>query len=98
MTAPLGSRLLPHGLFTRFSAAAGIVLAAGSMVMGPALGKTLDLLHQDYRYVFLIGGFVTAAAALLFFKVYRNYLRLGGDESYEPPMPEQRRTPVRPRS
>ena len=87
MTAPLSSRLLPHGLFARFSAAAGIVLAAGSMVMGPALGKTLDLL-QDYRYVFPIGGFATVAAALLFFKVYRNYLCLGGDESYEPPVPE----------
>ena len=35
LTAPLGSRLLPHGLFVRFSAAAGIVLAAGSMEMGP---------------------------------------------------------------
>ena len=88
MTAPLGSRLLPHGLFARFSAAAGIVLAAGSMEMGPAPGKTLDLLHQDYRSVFPIGGFVIVAAALPFFKVYRNYLCLGGDESYEPPVPE----------
>lgn len=35
LTAPLGSRLLPHGLFARFSAAAGIVLAVGSMEMGP---------------------------------------------------------------
>lgn len=69
MTAPLGSRLLPHGLFARFSPAAGIVLAAGSMVMGPALGKTLDLL-QDYRYVFPIGGFATVAAALPFYEIY----------------------------
>ncbi len=75
MTAPLGSRLLPHGLFTRFSAAAGIVLAAGSMVMGPAPGKTLDLLHQDYRYVFPIGGFVTVAAALPFLEIYLFFLK-----------------------
>ena len=70
MTAPLGSRLLPHGLFARFSAAAGLVLAAGSMVMGPAPGKTFDLLHQDYRSVFPIGGFVIVAAALPFLEIY----------------------------
>ena len=39
------------------------------MVMGPALGKTLDLL-QDYRYVFPIGGFATVAAALPFLEIY----------------------------
>ena len=40
------------------------------MVMGPALGKTLDLLHQDYRSVFPIGGFVIVAAALPFLEIY----------------------------
>lgn len=88
LTASLGSRLLPHGLFAQFSSAGGIVFAAGSMVMGPALGKTLDLLHQDYRYVFLIGGFVTVAAIGLFVKIYHNYLEHGGDQGYRPPMPE----------
>lgn len=74
-------------LFAQFSSAGGIVFAAGSMVMGPALGKTLDLLHQDYRYVFLIGGFVTVAAIGLFVKIYHNYLEHGGDQGYRPPMP-----------
>ena len=37
---------------------------------GAGPGKTLDLLHQDYRYVFPIGGFVIVAAALPFYEIY----------------------------
>ncbi|WP_288560606.1 hypothetical protein [uncultured Victivallis sp.] len=84
LTALLGSRLLSHGGLR----GGGNRARSRFDGDGAGPGKTLDLLHQDYRYVFPIGGFATVAAALLFFKVYRNYLCLGGDESYEPPVPE----------
>lgn len=88
LIASLGSRLLPGALFAQLSSAAGIVGAAGTMVMGPVLGKMLDLLHQDYRYVFLIGGIITLVAIILFWKIYCNYLHYGGDHGFRPPMPE----------
>ncbi len=87
-TASLGPRLLPKALFAQFSSATGIVIAIGSMIAGPVIGMAIDCLDHDYRWLFLFGGAITLTAFLLLIKVYRDYLRFGGDKAYEPPMPE----------
>ncbi|MBS1369023.1 MAG: MFS transporter [Lentisphaeria bacterium] len=88
LTASLAARLLPRALFAQFGSAAGIVTAALSMVAGPVIGGSLDLLSHDYRYLFLFGGGITLAATLLLFKVYKDFLKYGGDATYVPPMPK----------
>lgn len=88
LAASLGARLLPRALFAQFGSASSLVNAACIMFLGPAIGKTLDLLQQNYRCLFLMGGVLSFAAVLLMLKVYRGYLRLGGDAAYRAPVPE----------
>ena len=52
------------------------------------LGGILDLLDHDYQSLFLLGGVLTLFSILLLFKVYRNFLKQGGDAGYRAPMPE----------
>ncbi len=88
LSASLGARLLPRALFAQFGSAVSIVSSAFAMVAGPVIGKTLDAVGHDYRYLFLFGGAITLTAALLLYKVYRGYLKLGGDAAYQAPIPE----------
>ncbi|MBS1368458.1 MAG: MFS transporter [Lentisphaeria bacterium] len=87
-TASLGARLLPRPLFAQFASATSIIAAFFSMVFGPLLGLTLDLLDNDYRTLFLIAGGISLVGALLLLKVYSGFKAYGGDAAYRPPMPE----------
>lgn len=71
LTALLGSRLLSHGGLR----GGGNRARSRFDGDGAGPGKTLDLLHQDYRYVFPIGGFVIVAAALPFYEIYLFFLK-----------------------
>ena len=88
VTASLPSRLVPRALFAQFGSAVGLIVSFCSMVMGPLLGGILDLLDHDYQSLFLLGGVLTLFSILLLFKVYRNFLKQGGDSGYRAPMPE----------
>ena len=88
VTASLPSRLVPRALFAQFGSAVGLIVSFCSMVMGPLLGGILDLLDHDYQSLFLLGGVLTLFSILLLFKVYRNFLKQGGDAGYRAPMPE----------
>ncbi len=90
LSASLGARLLPRALFAQFGSAVSIVSSAFSMIAGPAIGKTLDIVNHDYRYLFLFGGGITAVAVLLLYKVYHDYLGLGGDAAYQAPIPQMK--------
>ena len=57
------------------------------MITGPAVGKLIDKLG-DYRYTLLIAAGFTLCGILLLFKVYRDFLKYGGDKNYKAPMPE----------
>ena len=84
--ASLGARLLPQSLYAQISSAGGLVGSAVTMLAGPIVGKIIDI--SDYRYVFLLGGFFSAITIYLLIKVYRNFLRYGGDNAYHAPIPE----------
>ena len=87
LTASMPSRLVPRELFAQFGSAAGLILSFCSMVMGPLLGGALDLLAHDYRSLFPVGAFLAFLSILIFLKVFRNYMKCGGDAAYQPPMP-----------
>ena len=87
LTASMPSRLVPWELFAQFGSAAGLILSFCSMVMGPLLGGALDLLAHDYRSLFPVGAFLAFLSILVFLKVFRNYMKCGGDAAYQPPMP-----------
>lgn len=88
LSASLGSRLLLGELFAQFCSAGGIVTAILNMVLGPLIGKLIDLSNYNYRCVFLLGGAISLIAVLLFLKLLVCYRRYGGDEAYSPPLPD----------
>ena len=85
--ASLNSRILPQGIFAQFISAIGIVSAAFNMIAGPVIGKIIDV-AGDYRYTLLLSALISTASVLLLYKVYRDFLKYGGDKNYEAPMPE----------
>ncbi len=87
LSASLGARLLPRALFAQFGSAVTIINSACAMLAGPIMGKSLDMLDHNYRYLFVFGGIITLTAALLLYKVYRNFLQHGGDAAYNAPVP-----------
>ncbi len=87
LSASLGQRLFPKSLFAQFSSAIAMILAVTNVAFAPLLGKLLDRLDHDYRYVFLFGCITTLAGILALYRVYRSYLACGGDAAYRPPDP-----------
>ena len=87
LSASLGQRLFPKSLFAQFNSAIAMLLAISNVVLAPMLGKTLNMLGHNYRYVFLFGTLTTLLSVLTLFRVYRSYLKLGGDRCYTPPNP-----------
>lgn len=88
LSASLGARLLPRALFAQFSSAGAIIQAIFTMLAAPAMGRLIDFLNYNYRCVFPVALVATLLSLTLFCKLYRNYLRHGGDRAYQPPMPE----------
>ena len=85
--ASLHSKILPPALFAQFSSAIGIFSAVMYMIVGPTIGKIIDI-FGDYRYTLLIGAGFTLAGILLLYKMLRGYNYYGGDKNYQAPMPE----------
>lgn len=83
--ATLGQRLFPQSKFAQFSSAGGILLALCSMVFGPAVGSLIDVTGNNYRYAFVVGGALAFIAALIGFKVYSHFMKLGGPQHYQAP-------------
>ena len=59
LSASLGQRLFPKSLFAQFNSAIAMLLAISNVVLAPMLGKTLNMLGHNYRYVFLFGTLTT---------------------------------------
>ncbi|MBR7118675.1 MAG: MFS transporter [Lentisphaeria bacterium] len=85
--ASLSSKILPPALFAQFISAIGIFNSVMYMITGPAIGKLIDKLG-DYRYTLLVGAGFTILGIALLYKVYLGFLRYGGDNNYQAPMPE----------
>lgn len=94
---PLVMRIFPHERFGQFCAANAMVAAASSIITGALAGVFLDTARRllanygDYYYrlvpawTFFFAIFMLGASFLL----YREWKRLGGDESYRPPIEDK---------
>lgn len=87
-TAGLAAMLFPRDRFSQFVSANGLLQSFGLMLLGPALGKMLDISGHEYRYTFGAGFAFTLLALLAGVTVYRQFMLLGGCSSYVPPEPE----------
>ncbi len=87
LTASYGQRLYPKVIFAQFNSAMALVTSIATVLLAPAVGKFLDLIGNDYRYIYLIGGVIGAIGLVCMFIVYRYFLKLGGDKGYHAPLP-----------
>lgn len=85
-TASIAQRLLPKSKFGQYSSAAGIVCAFCYGILPPALGLLIQYMSHDYRYVFLLGGVLSAVSIASYFIVLHKFKRLGGDKAYVAPL------------
>ena len=88
----LGPRLFPRDKYGQFCSANAIVFGLGLMFGHPACGKFLDIMGS-HRYAFLWFFCFSAVGAVLIWMVYRDWLHLGGDDHYEPPLKGQTAEP-----
>ncbi len=94
-TGAIGPKLLPREHYGRFNSAGSMVFQFGWALAAWLCGVMLDSVG-DYRYLFLwFSGFVAFGLAMMFW-LYRDWLRLGGDKHYQPPLPSNLRPPPTP--
>lgn len=84
-TASIGQRLFPRSTFAQFASAAALVLALGSMLLPPLVGKLLDLTAHNYRYTFFVGFGLAVLAVMASLVVHRRFMGLGGPKNYVAP-------------
>lgn len=84
-TASIGQRLFPFAKFAQFSSAAGIVGAAGYILLPPITGALLDAGGHVYRHTFTASGVIAFVALASFFVVHRGFVRLAGKEGWARP-------------
>ncbi len=85
LTASLQQRLFPRELFAQFASATGIVSSVINMLLIPLIGKLLDWLQNDYRWLFPIGAVLALTGVGALWSLTRDYNRFGGDEAYQAP-------------
>ena len=83
--AALGQMLLPKLKFAEYASAYAVLVALGNIVLGPAMGKVLDVLGHDYRNTFAAGGGIASLAFVASLVVYRRFMALGGPAGYTAP-------------
>jgi MFS family permease len=77
-------RLLPRVKYGQFFTANQIFGFAG-VALAPVLSGWLLETLKDYRFIYVWCGACTLAGFIMCALLYRNWLRLGGDKSYQPP-------------
>lgn len=82
---PLGPTLFKKEKFATLNSALVICYSTAQMVIAPVTGAMLDLLENDYRYIYYWASLLTAATFLAMLMVYRRFLALGGTENYQAP-------------
>ena len=85
LTASLTLRLFPQSRFAQIDSARALVSSLGMMLVGPVMGRFLDLTGQDYRHVYMASGGMAVLAVLSGLVVYAKFKQLGGPENYVPP-------------
>ena len=96
-TASYGQRLFPKALYAQFNSALQMVLAVVTVLTAPLIGGILTFVEKSfypdgsggqYFLLFFLGGLIGLAGFAMLAVVYRYYQKLGGDQSYRPPLPE----------
>ena len=88
LMASYTQRLFPKALYAQFNSALLMLLAIAAVLIAPVVGVILDGLDHNYVYVFILGAAIGVVGLFSLFKVYRYYLKYGGDENYQAPLPE----------
>ena len=88
LMASYTQRLFPKALYAQFNSALQMLLAIAAVLIAPVVGVILDGLDHNYVYVFILGAAIGVVGLFSLFKVYRYYLKYGGDENYQAPLPE----------
>lgn len=78
--------LFPRAQFAVFDSAKAMCIAITQMVVGPACGYLLGLLHQDYHYIYLMSATAASAALVAHLIVYRKINKYGGLKAYVAPV------------
>ncbi|ATC65830.1 MFS transporter [Nibricoccus aquaticus] len=84
-SASLTMRLFPRAKYAQYESARALVTSLGLMLVGPALGKILDLSGHDYRLAYLTGGGLALLSLTTGLVAYRSFRRLGGPAGYLAP-------------
>ncbi|MDB6128211.1 MAG: transporter [Verrucomicrobia bacterium] len=84
-TASLAMRLFPAARFAQIESARALVTSLGLMLVGPAMGRFLDVTGHDYRAVYAVGGTLAVLAVATGLVVLRRFRQLGGPRHYRPP-------------
>lgn len=91
---PLFMRLMPKSLYGQFSSANSIIRSVARIAGGMLAGPFLDLMmwlnrgtDAAYRWIFIWPWLCSIVSAVFVCLGYREWKRLGGDESFRPPAP-----------
>jgi len=84
-TASLTMRLLPQARFAQLDSARGLVTSLGLMLVGPVMGRFLDMTGNNYRHVYLASAGVALLAFAAGLVVHAKFMALGGPRSYSAP-------------
>ncbi len=85
-SASIQQRLFPKEKFAQFASAAGILTGLANMVIGPGVGKMLDLTQRNYSNTYFAGLAICALAIVCYVGTYRHFMKLGGPKQYVPPV------------
>ena len=83
-TAAIGPKLLPLEKYGQFASAGAVVFRLSVALVGVLAGIVFDKLGTQYVYGWL--AFFLAIGTVLMWMLYREWQRLGGDESFTPPL------------
>ncbi len=84
-SSALPAALLARSRFASLDSAKAMAGALGQMVIGPIVGWSLDLLHHEYRYMYLWAAGLALLALVATLMVYRRFEQYGGTQHYVAP-------------
>lgn len=83
-TAAIGPKLLPLEKYGQFASAGAVVFRLSVALVGVLAGVVFDYLGTRYVYAWL--AFFLALGTAMMWLLYLEWKRLGGDESFQPPL------------
>lgn len=84
---PLSQVIFPKLQFASFFSAMTVCISLSLMLASAVTGKGLDLLHHDYRYIYLWASVFCVLSLICMLVVYRKFNAFGGTKGYVAPLP-----------